>query len=184
MRAVSSPPIPLSSADQALLDHATATLYFLRCYDSEWEGDIEVVRTHFVKVTTRRTDVIGPSLRLTFIAMPPQEQAMVIHEATVGRARARRDRAAYERYELYQVFATDEERTRHRQEAKERERLAEREARKREQRDRLNAKRRARRAVDPEWRASENQKRRERHERQRRRERTAAVLDAASAVDA
>lgn len=143
----------LSSADQSLLDHAAATLYFLRCYDHEWDGDIEIAPTNFVKVTTRRAGTPGPSLRLTRITMPPQEQAMVIHEATVGRARARRNRAEYERYESYQIFDTATERAKHR----------------------YNAKKRERRATDPEWRESENQKRRERSERQRSRATEATV---------
>ena len=144
-------------------------LYFLRCYDPAWEGSIEVVPAHFVKVVTRHAEEVGPSLRLSLITMPPQEQAMVIHEATVGRAQARRDRAEYERYESYQVFASDEERARHRQAAREQEALDERAARVQASRDRYNAKRRERRAADPEWRESENRKRRERKARLQRR---------------
>ena len=173
MRAVSASSKSLSVADQALLDHATATLYFLRCYDPEWEGSIEVVPAHFVRVTTRRAGTDGPSLRLALVTMLPQEQAMVIHEATVGRARARRDRAEYERYESYQMFASDAERAQHREEAREQERLDERAERAHRARERANARRRERRATDPEWRESENRKRRQRAERQRLREQPA-----------
>ena len=99
---------PISVADQALLDHAKAVAYFLCRYDLAWRVEIEIVPSHFVRLTTRREDKTGPSLRLPRIAMPADEQAMVIHEAAVGRTRARRDRATYKREDVYEDCAADE----------------------------------------------------------------------------
>ena len=194
--AVPTPAPPASLADQRLFHHANEILYFLRCYDTAWAGSPELIAPHIVRLSTSYGGVEGPSLRIPYVPMRPDEQALVLHETKVGRSRSLRD---------YRENMTAVSQVKHRRNAKARERRAadplrrevadrrkrEREAadalrrevadrRKRERqareaaaplrREAANRKRRERRATDPAWRDIENRKRQERKERQKDKE--------------